>query len=36
MYKDIADTYYSISNGDYISKIIKKEKVSSINKSKTV
>ncbi len=34
MYKDIADTYREISQGDYISKIIKKERVSNINKTK--
>ncbi len=34
LYKDIANTYREISQGDYISKIIKKERVSNINKTK--
>ncbi len=34
IYKDIADTYREITQGDYISKIIKKERVSNINKTK--
>ena len=25
VYKDIADTYYSIAKGDYVSKILKEE-----------
>ncbi len=34
IYKDIANTYREITQGDYFSKIIKKEKVSNINKTK--
>lgn len=30
VYRDIADTYYSIANGDYISKLVKKSKLITI------
>ena len=32
VYKDIADTYYSISNGDYISKLMDKEREKQVIK----